>query len=202
MITNYSELKTSIANFLHRADLTSMIPEFIADAESRIYNELRIRAMEAAFSETVVSGSVTVPTGFLAWKFLYVDDSVTRHLQRKDPEWIYTKYPTRSAEGTPVYFAREGDSLIFGPYPSTTVTIKGRYYKRLTALSDSNTTNWFIENEPELLRFAALCEATPYLKNDARINVWEKKYEMALARIKKTERDEAFSGSQLAVTAG
>ena len=39
MITSYSELKTSIAAFLHRSDLTAMIPEFIADGEARIYNE-------------------------------------------------------------------------------------------------------------------------------------------------------------------
>lgn len=202
MISDYSTLKTSIANYLHRADLTSMIPEFIADGETRIYNDLRIRAMEVAFSEAIASGTVAVPAGFLEWKFLYVDGDSARRLERRDPEWIYTNYPSRSTDGKPAFFAREGDTLIFGPYPDSTYTIKGRYYKRLTALSDSNTTNWFITDAPDLLRHAALCESAPYLNNDKRIQVWESKYEATLRRLQRTERNEAFSGSQLRTSAG
>jgi len=202
MITDYASLKISVAAWVNRTDLASIVPEFIADGEARIYNDLRIRAMEVAFSEVVVDGVVNIPTGFLAWKFLYVDGSSATKLSRKDPEWIYTQYPSRVGAGTPKFFAREGDTLIFGPAAEAGLTIKGRYYKRLAALSDSNTTNWFIENEPQILRFAALCEAAPYLKNDARIPIWENKYNDAMKRIKKTERDEAFSGSKLSVEPG
>ncbi|MES2950285.1 MAG: hypothetical protein V4858_17215 [Pseudomonadota bacterium] len=202
MITDYATLKTSVAAWLNRTDLTSIIPELIADGEARIYNDLRIAAMESSFSEAIASGVVAEPAGLLAWKYLYVDGSTAQKLTRKDPEWIYTNYPTRSGGGKPIFFAREGDTLIFGPYPDDSYTIKGRYYARLAALSDSNTTNWFIVNEPQLLRFAALCSAATYLKNDQRIVVWENTYTAALNRIKKTERDEAFSGSQLSVTAG
>ncbi len=202
MITDYSTLKSSIADWLHRADLTSIIPELIADGETRIYNDLRIRAMEAAFSEAISSGTIAVPTGFLEWQFLYVDGSTAQKLERKDAEWIYTHYPYRAAEGQPKFFAREGETFIFGPYPSSAYTIKGRYYKRLTALSDSNTSNWFITNAPDLLRNAALIEAAPYLNNDKRIQVWEAKYNATMQRLKATERRESFSGSQLRVTAG
>ena len=99
-------------------------------------------------------------------------------------------------------FAREGETLIFGPYPDSAYTIKGRYYKKLDALSDSNTTNWFITNAPDLLRYAALCEAAPYIQNDARINVFESKYQMAKERIKRTDRMEATSGSLITAKAG
>lgn len=201
-IASYSDLKTSIANFLHRSDLTSMIPEFIADGEARIYNDLRIRAMETAFSATIASGTVAVPSGFLEWKFLYVDGSSAQKLSRKDAEWIYTQYPTRGASGKPVFFAREGETLIFGPYPDSAYTIKGRYYKRLTALSDANPTNWFITDAPDLLRFAVLCEAAPYLRDDSRVALWEAKYAAVKQRLEDTEKREAFSGSQLAVSAG
>ena len=46
-ITTYATLKTAVGNFLSRSDLTSRIPEFIALAEDRIAQDLRIRAMEA-----------------------------------------------------------------------------------------------------------------------------------------------------------
>ena len=201
MITSYATLQASIADFLHRTDMTDAIKDFIADAETRIANELRIKAMEAAFSEAIVTGTVALPAGFLEWQFLYVDGDSVRKLERKDAEWIYTNYPARSDAGRPVFFAREGETLIFGPSGGD-YTIKGRYYKKLDALSDTNTTNWFITNAPDLLRYGALCEAAPYTQNDERIAVWERKYEMAKKRIRRTERREATSGSLINMRAG
>ena len=200
MISNYSTLKTSIANYLHRADLTDMIPEFIADAENRIYNDLRIRAMEAAYSGT--TASTALPAGFLEWIFLYVDDTSEQKLTRRDAEWIYTRYPDRTGGGRPVFFAREGDALIFGPAPDSTYTLKGRYYKKLAALSDSSTTNWLITDAPELLRFAALAESATYVQDDARVGLWESKYQTVKQRIEKSERRESRSGSLLSTMAG
>jgi hypothetical protein len=121
-------------------------------------------------------------------------------LERKDSEWIYANYPTRSADAKPKFFAREGQTLIFGPYPDSTYTVKGSYYKRLTALSVSNTTNWMITDAPDLLLFAALCEAAPYLQDDGRIVIWEKKYAQIKERIQQADLDEEFSGSPLAAT--
>lgn len=202
MITSYATLQTSIANFLHRSDLTTLIPEFIADAENRIFNELRIRAMEAAFSGVTSGGTVALPTGLLEWIFLYVNDTTEQKLTRRDAEWIYTRYPDRAGGGRPAFFAREGDTLIFGPAPDADYTITGRYYKKLAALSDTNTTNWFITDAPALLRYAALCEAAPYIGDDSRIALWEGKFNQELQRIKRTERLEARSGSLISTMAG
>lgn len=202
MITSYSELKTSIANFLHRSDLTSLIPEFIFDGETRIYNDLRIKAMETAFTATISGGVVAIPSSFLEWKNLYVNSSPIQKLDRKSAEWIYQNYPTRASDGTPKYFAQDGTNLIFAPYPNSASEIKGTYYKRLAALSDSNTTNWFIENAPDLLRYAALCESAPYCRDIQMVQIWEQKYEAIKQRIQKTDRRETFSGSILNVSAG
>jgi len=202
MITDYTSLKASIAERLHRSDLTSLIPEFIADAEARIYNDLRIQAMEESYSQAIASGVAALPTGFMEWKFLYVDASSAKKLTRKDAEWIYTNYPTRSAEGTPVFFAREGSNLIFGPYPTDGLTVKGVYYKRPAALSDSNTTNWLIENAPDLLRYAALTEAAVHTRDAEAHQVFDGKTVQLLRRVQKTDDQESFSGSVLSVTKG
>lgn len=200
MITSYATLKTSIANFVHRDDLTDLIPEFIADAENRIYNDLRIRAMEAAYSGT--TASTTLPTGFLEWIFLYIDDDSEQKLSRRDAEWIYTRYPDRTGGGKPVFFAREGDGLIFGPAANATYTLAGRYYKKLTALSDSNTTNWLITDAPDLIRFAALAEASSYMEDAGKVNLYEGKYQNTKQRIERNERRESRSGSLLSTIPG
>ena len=41
-ISNYSELKTAIASWLDRTDLTDIIPDFIALAETRHKRDFKI----------------------------------------------------------------------------------------------------------------------------------------------------------------
>lgn len=200
MITSYATLKASISSFLHRGDtLDAMIPEFIADAEARIYNDLRIKAMEAAFSGTTSAGTIALPSGFMEWKWLYADITNRQKLERRDYEWMVQTYPT--ATGVPKYFDRVGEYLKFAPEPDSDTDLVGVYYKRLDALSDSNTSNWFIVNAPDLLRNAALCEAAPYVADDERIALWEAKYQAIKARIQRTDKREAFSGSHLGMRA-
>lgn len=194
-IASYSELKTAVANWLNRSDLTSYIPDFITLGENRIYRELRIRTMETALSETIASGVVAVPSTYVDLKFAYINSSPTTKLQRRTAEFIYEKYPTRSSEGTPHFIAREASNFIFGPYPDSAYTVKGVYYARLTALSDSNTTNWFTTNAPDILLWASLAEAEPFLKNDARVALWAAKYEAAKQGIQMEDKREEHSGS-------
>lgn len=200
-ISAYSELKTAVANWINRSDLTSYVPDFIALGEARIYRELRIRAMEASLSTAISSGVLALPNDYVELKHARIDGSPSQILTRKTAAWIYENYPERSADGMPSFFAQDAGSFIFGPYPDSNYTVKGTYYKRLTALSDSNTTNWFTTNAPGILLFAALCETEPFLKNDARILVWQGKYDQEKSGIELEERNEQFSGSPLTVTA-
>jgi hypothetical protein len=197
-ITSYATLKTEVAAWIKRSDLTSVIPGLIQFAEGRIYRDLRIACMETALSATMSSGAIAVPTGYVELKNAYIVGSSAQPLLRRDAEWIYGNYPTRSASGLPKYIGREGSNFIFGPYPDSDYSVAGIYYKRLDALSDTNTTNWFITNAPELLLFATLCEAEPYLVNDPRLVVWERKYAQVKDALQRQEDNEAFSGSVLA----
>lgn len=199
-IATYAELKTAIATWTKRDDLTALIPDFIRMGELRIYRELRIRAMEAALSETIASGSITIPDGYVDMKFLYIDATPVQALQRKSTEWMYANYPTRSSDGKPLFYARERDSIIFGPYPDSTYSVAGVYYKRLDALSDTNTTNWFTTNAPDLLLFASLCEAAPYMEEDNRIAVWEQKFSTLGAAIQREDTAEDIGPGPLAIT--
>ena len=45
-ISTYAELKTAIANFMARTDLTDQIPNFIQLAEARLSRELETRDQE------------------------------------------------------------------------------------------------------------------------------------------------------------
>lgn len=199
-LATYSDLKTAVGSWLNRSDLTSNIPDLIALGEARIYKKLRIRAMEATLNVTIAAGVAALPADYIELKYAYVDGTPVTPLQRKTAEWIINKYPTRSADYTPHFIAQDGGNFIFGPYPDTTYTIKGTYYKRLTALSDSNTTNWFMTNAPGILLYAALLESDVFMQNDDRIQLWQAKFDQELADISDEDKNESFSGSPLAMT--
>lgn len=201
-ITSYSELKTAAANWLARDDLTSYIPDLITLAEARIYRELKIRQMETALSTAISSGVISVPSGYTQMKFAYVNGSPIKPLTRNSLEQLYSDYPTRSADGKPCVFAREATNFIFGPYPDSDYTIKGVYYKKLDALSDSNTSNWLITDAPDLILFATLTEAKAFIMDDPRITLWEARYQYAKSEIKNQDNHEDFSGSVMSVSVG
>lgn len=200
-ISNYAELQTAIANWSERDDLTDRIPEFIALAEARIYRDLRIRAMETALSSAISSGVIAVPAGYVEMKHAYIDGSSAVRIHRKTPEWIYRNYPTRSSSGKPIFFAREGENIIFGPYPDSGYTVKGIYYKRLPALSATNTTNWFTDNEPGILLFSALYVLADYVADAEASGKWAMSYESERSSIQAKNDAEEFSGSPLSISA-
>ena len=65
-ITTYSDLKTTVANYLARSDLTSVIPDFIQLAEYRLQRDLRIRQMLVVATASTTAGDSTLglPTDF------------------------------------------------------------------------------------------------------------------------------------------
>ena len=59
-LATYSDLKTTIANYLARSDLTSQIPDFITLAENRLRRELRIRQMLKVVTASTVGNDATL----------------------------------------------------------------------------------------------------------------------------------------------
>lgn len=199
-ITTFATLKTEIAAWLHRSDMTTDIAGFAQFGQNRVYRDLRIRCMESSFSTAISSGTIALPTRYRSLKFAYIDGTPVQALHRKDAEFIHYNYPTRSADGKPQFIARQGETFIFGPYPDSAYTVKGIAYCGLAALSADGDTNWFIENCPELLLFASLCEAAPWMGKDDRVALWEKKYAQIADQVQRENDREEFSGSPLQVS--
>ncbi len=66
-LDTFSNLKSVIADYLARDDLTTQIPDFIRLAESRMDKELRVRELikRATTSTTTGDDTVNLPTDFL-----------------------------------------------------------------------------------------------------------------------------------------
>jgi hypothetical protein len=65
------------------------------------------------------------------------------------------------------------------PTPDAAYPAELVYYEEPALLDNSNQTNFITQYMPNLLLYAALLEATPFLKNDERIGVWQAQYDRA-----------------------
>jgi hypothetical protein len=132
VITSNTTLETTIASYLARDDLTTTIPNFVQNAENKLFRTLNLRVEETALSVTVANGTGRVPTGFKGLKLGYVPDSPSRLLEWVPLEDLYRRYPTRSGANTPCLISRQGDEFVFGPYAKD-FTLTGTYYKKQIA---------------------------------------------------------------------
>ena len=64
-ITTYSELKSAVADWLLRDDLTSVIPSFISLAEAKFNRRIRDYRMMTRATTSVDEGYVAVPGDWL-----------------------------------------------------------------------------------------------------------------------------------------
>lgn len=198
-ISSYDELKTAVASWLHRTNLTATVPDFIMLGEKRINREVRCADMETTYSGTIANGVIAVPTDFLSWKVLYIDGSPTRILRVRPLDWLIENYPTRSSHAQPIFAARNGANFEFGPYADSAYTVKGTYYKRLTSVATS--WNALATTNPDLYLAASLAEAIPFVKGND-LQIWETKYAMIRDGINQEDSDAEISGGQLRMTPG
>ena len=85
-------------------------------------------------------------------------------------------------------------------YLITEVTLKMVYYYKPDLLSDSNTSNLFLANCPDLLLYGALAEAVPYLMNDERLATWSALYDRGLASLRASDDDGEYPSSPMSIT--
>jgi len=199
-LTTYSDLQTSIANYLARSDLTSQIPDFITFAENRLRRELRIRQMLKSVTTATVKDDSTVelPSDFLQVRDFVVVTNPLTPLSYSSPSSL-SNDPRASEVGVPKSYTILANDFQMSPIPDAVYTVKLLYFAAPAYLSSTNTTNVFLTTAPDALLYASLIEAEPYLMNDARINTWGTMYDRAIASLAKSDEEGQYSGVPLAM---
>lgn len=201
MISTYAELKTAVASFLNRTDLTSIIPDLIRLGEQRIHyggdlpfqtQPLRIPAMENQAAGTV-SGTISFPTGFIQPISLIVDNGTKWALDYMTP----TQFALKSNDSDePTVYTYQNNNIEVAGTASISYTLN--YYKAFTSLSADADTNWLLTNAPGVYLYASLLEAQPFLMDDARMTTW---HSMLKSSISALNRSTNFQGGGLMVRA-
>jgi hypothetical protein len=196
--TSYSDLKTSVANYLGRSDLTDVIPDFIRFAETRLARELRTRKMLKSATANMTAGDarVALPTDFLEVRDLYTQGNPRMPVTYMSPSG-FTRDARADESGLPVFYTVLSSEFQFAPIPDTAYVLEILYYAQPTVLSSSNSSNVFLANYPDALLYGSLLEAEPYLINDARSQTWALLYDRAVKNIQDSDQNSEYSGIPL-----
>lgn len=199
-LTTYTELKSSLADWLNRTDLTSAIADFISLAEAQMERQLRTRQMivraTASFAAAAEYG--TVPDDFLETKSIKLDTNPVTSLSFQTIEGMdQLSNTTYLSSGKPLYFTVVGNQFRLLPIPDGAYTADLVYYAKLTKLSSTVATNWLLTQAPDVYLYGALLQAAPYLQDDARISVWSSLYLAGLEQLQVADDRGSTSGGAL-----
>lgn len=193
-LATYSDLKTSIASWLHRSDLTNVIPDSITLTEADFNRRIRVAQMEVRASASFDEAYENLPTDFLEMREIKVNSSPARSLQYMTPQQMTEFYPTLNS-GTPEFYTLVDSTIRLNKTPSSEVEMA--YYVRIPALTDDAPTNWMLTNHPDVYLYGSLAAMEPFIENDDRLTMWKSLYEKALSDVDDADKRARWSGATL-----
>ena len=207
-IGTYSELQTAVQNWLDDTGanvlLAARVQEFIALAEADISRRLRTRENLGTATGNTVSATATValPSDFGGVFSLTITTSDGEKALRQLAAGVALDGFYGEGNGEPAYYVVEGANVRLFPTPGGVYSYTLRYWQRLAALSGTNTSNWLLTAHPDAYLFGSLVQAELYNVNDARVPLWQAKYEAALEQIQMQSISDSIGRTDMHVEGG
>lgn len=192
MITTYTELQAAIASQMHRTDLTSKLPDFIQLAEKLIFRELSVSELETSTSGTATE-FISFPADLGEINRLEITyGGMKSTIDYTSPNGIEA---LTAAPGVPARYTVQGNQIRLIPAPSGTITYTLYYTPNVTPLSDTNSTNWILENAPDLYLYGACVEAARYLFDDESVGRYRDYVAVLLDSVRRKDERRRLSGA-------
>jgi hypothetical protein len=193
----FTTLQEDVRRYLERGSsyasdpvVYEQIPRLINLAERRIARELKIQGFINIVSGTLQTGvsvyakpdrwrdtvSINIGTG--------VNNNTRKVLFTRAYEYLLSYWPDRTATERPIFYGDyDYTHWLIAPTPDADYPFEILYYELPPLLDDVVQSNWLTEYAPQLLLYGTLLEATPFLKNDERIPVWQSMYDRSAAML-------------------
>jgi hypothetical protein len=195
-LATYAELLTTIADTLMRDDLTSVIPSFVAMGEARINRDVRHWRMEKRSTADLDTQYSVLPTDFVQpIRLQMVSGGEVKPVSTA--QMLQLRADRSDLAGKPDSYALTAGTLELFPTPDQTYEASLVYYARVPALSDTVTTNWLLTEAPDVYLYASLVHSAPYLREDARVQVWEALAAQAIDRLNTSGAATKYGGTGL-----
>jgi hypothetical protein len=193
----FETLKQDVQRYLERgasygADpiVFEQIPRLINLAERRIARELKIQGFINVVTAQLLADNpvVTKPDRWRDTVSMFIgtgtNNDTRSALFTRSYDYLRSYWPDATQTAQPLFYSDyDYNHWLVAPTPDADYPIEILYYQLPPLLDEEAQTNWLTENAPEILLYATLLEATPFLKNDERIPVWQNMYDRAAAML-------------------
>ncbi len=191
----YDSLLVDIRRYLERGFTQAsdqivfdQLPRLVTLAERRIARELKIEGFIRAITTPLSIGVSTYlkPDRWRDTISMTVDGTP---IQTRSYEYLRNYWPNEAQTASPQFYADyDYANWLIAPTPNAASTLEILYYEQPALLGPNLQSNWLTDYAPELVLYASLLEATPFLKNDERVQLWQSLYDRCA---------QAFSGQDL-----
>ena len=195
---NYGELKTQVANYMHRSDLTSQIEFFVEQARTAINRDLRCSEQIAITTIIPTDARTALPSDYLAMREVsrpntsgigrYALNSVGRH--------ELSAYV--DITGSPSLYSVDGLDIEIAPDPVGT-DFQLIYYAADPAFTNDMDERATLSRYPSLWLYASLVEGFSYIQDDVNMAKAENRYTNEILNINRESR-RAELGENLQMT--
>ena len=186
----FASLQVDLRRYLERgftlADdpyVYEQLPRLINMAERRIARDLKIQGFIVAVTTPMAIGVSTYAKPNRWRDTISMTTKINNTLTpifTRSYEYCRSYWPNATQTAQPEFYADyDYTHWLIVPTPNAAYDLEVLYYELPVLLDDTQQTNWLTDYAPNLLLFAALLEATPFLKNDDRITTWQNFYQSA-----------------------
>lgn len=199
-LTNYGELKTSVADWLARSDLETRIPDFISLFEAHARREYGGKVLAAKAALTTTPNVATLNITQNPRSIVYLGHDNGDDIRQGSPQEITRMVPQTSR---PYLWTWDTNSVMrLYPTPDAEYTLTLFYSQNLTGLSVDAESNYLLTNYPDIYLYGTLLQARQFLQDEA-LQVYEQKFAMLEESLKKAlSRAENSSGNATCWTRG
>ncbi len=185
-LMTYNLLMDDVQSYINRndPDFVAQIPRLIMMAENRI--AARVRGLGflkyAQFELTTSEPTVVKP---VRWRetaaMSIIVNGETKFLTQRNYQFCRTFWPDQSQVGVPDHYSDyDYEHWLIAATPDTAYEAEVAYYERPLPLDATNQTNWTTRYAPQLILYATLLEAQPWIKREDRLQIFKSLYDEAV----------------------
>jgi len=199
-MSTYSDLKAALISTTENdgTEFTNEIPNFISRAELRLTKDIDDSGLDEYSAITLTAGNAVVSLNDRVRIVRNVNFTTSAgskvNLLQRTIEYCNDYWPVSASTGEPRYYARKNNSSIFiVPTPVSTLTGEIQTASQPLALASATgtsvtTANYFTNYCFDALFYAAMMEATMYMKDWATVPAWQAQYEAAIITLRNQAR--------------
>ena len=188
----FDSLQEDLRDYLERGTsvdptVFDQLPRLINLAERNLANALKILGFVRVVTDSFTVGQSVVPKPD-RWRDTISINFGVGTAQERTPlfprsyEYCRRFHPDEDVTGQPKFYADyDYFNWLIAPSADAAYPFEVNFWELPALLDSTNQTNWTTDFAPNALLHGSLLQATPFLKNDERIQVWQTIYESDIA---------------------